>query len=93
MHLGLLVIELHIPVSLSLKDKRGITKSIKDRIRKKFNVTIAETGFQDKWQRSEIAIATVSSDRKMVDEVLQKVFYYLDQDMNFEIVKHSFEYR
>jgi uncharacterized protein YlxP (DUF503 family) len=93
MHLGLLTIELHIPTSLSLKDKRGITKSIKDRIRKKFNVAVAEIGFQDKWQRSEIAFATLSADRALVDETLQKIFSLLDRDLNFEIVKHSFEYR
>ena len=93
MHLGLLTIELYIPTSLSLKDKRGITKSIKDRIRKKFNVAVAEVGFQDKWQRSELAFVALSTNRALVDETLQKVFYLLDQDLNFEIIKHRFEYR
>lgn len=93
MHLALLMVEIHIPSSLSLKEKRMVIKSIKDRIRKKFNVSVSEVDYQDKWQRSVMAFVGVASSRSLLDETMQKVFYNLDQDLHFEIVKHTFEYR
>ncbi len=93
MHVAVLQIEIHIGSSLSLKDKRGVLKSIKDRMRKRFNVSVAEIAYQDKWQRSVIAFAAVSSSKSLLDETMQKIFHQLDEDMNFEIINHSFEYR
>jgi hypothetical protein len=93
MHLAVLTVEIHIPSSLSLKDKRMVVRSIRDRIRKKFNVSVSELEYQDKWQRSVIAFAAVASSRSHLDETMQKIFHNLDQDFQFEIIKHSFEYR
>jgi hypothetical protein len=55
----------------SLKDKRSILQSLKAALRNGLNVAVAETGQQDAWQRSEIACATVASDRKIAEEVLR----------------------
>ena len=93
MTIGLLTVEILIPVSASLKEKRVVLNSIKDRLRKKFNVAVAEVGYQDKWQRSLIAIVNVSSKKSFVEEVLGKVFQLLDSNLNFEIIRYNFEYR
>ncbi len=88
----MLTIEILIPNSGSLKDKRSILKRIKDRSRNKFNISVAEVDFQEKWQRAKLAFATVSSDHKRAEETLQKLFEMLDSDYGFEIVQFKFEF-
>jgi uncharacterized protein YlxP (DUF503 family) len=62
--------ELHLPASQSLKDKRRIVKSLKDRLHQKFGVSAAEVDHQDLWQRALIAAAVVSGDARHAEEVL-----------------------
>ena len=57
----------------SLKDKRHVVKSLKDRLRHKFNVAVAEIDYQDLWQRALVAAVTVSADRAHSELVLQTV--------------------
>ena len=57
----------------SLKDKRHFVKGLKDRLRSKFNVAVAEIGYQDLWQRGLVAAVTVSSDHARAEQVLQLV--------------------
>lgn len=90
---GLLQIEILIPGSASLKEKRMVLKSLKDRLRKKFNVSVAEIDFQDKWQRASLAVALVAGSEGFVQEVLNKIFSYLDDDPAFEIIQFDFDYR
>ncbi|MCC6343953.1 MAG: DUF503 domain-containing protein [Bryobacterales bacterium] len=71
--IGVLTLELHIEDSHSLKDKRHVVKGLKDRLRHRFNVSVAEIGGQDTWQRSVVAAVTVSGDRGYAEHVLQAV--------------------
>lgn len=71
--IAVLTLELHIEYSHSLKDKRHVVKGLKDRLRQRFNVSVAEIDGQDSWQRSVIAAVTVSNDRKHAEQVLQAV--------------------
>ncbi len=91
MIVGVLTIEILIPACASLKEKRMVLNKIKDKS-KKYNISIAETEYQDKWQRAGLAIATVSTAQNHVQEVLNKVFTLLDNDYAFEIIKYKFEY-
>jgi len=59
--LALLTIELFLPQSRSLKDKRRVIKSLKDRLRSRFNLSIAEVEHLETWQRCRLAAALVSS--------------------------------
>ena len=70
---GVLTLELRLQDSHSLKDKRHTIKSLKDRLRGKFNVAVAEIDYQELWQRSLIAAVTVSGDRGHAEQVLQLV--------------------
>ncbi len=65
--------ELHLDGCSSLKQKRSILRSLKDRLRGRHNVAVAETDYQDRWQRAELCAATVSTDRRRADEVLSRV--------------------
>ena len=71
--IGVLTLELHIEGALSLKDKRHTVKSLKDRLRSKFNVAVAEIGYQELWQRALVSVVTVSGDHAYAEEVLQRV--------------------
>jgi uncharacterized protein len=70
---GVLTFELRLEHSHSLKDKRQVVKSLKDRLRARFNVAVAEIGSQETWQRAVVAAVTVSGDQKAAEEVLQRV--------------------
>lgn len=92
MNIGLLQFELFIPCANSLKSKRRILKSLKDKIRKKFNVSIAEVGGLDKWQRAKFAVACVSSDKKFTNSVLSKVVNLIDAQSGAELIDYLIEF-
>jgi uncharacterized protein len=70
---GVLTLELRLDDAHSLKDKRHTVKSLKDRLRGKFNVAVAEIDYQDLWQRGLVAAVTISSDHTHAEQVLQLV--------------------
>ena len=72
MTVGLLTLELRIRHSRSLKDKRAVLRRLKDRLRGRHNVSVAETDFHDDHQRSVLAVAAVSGDPNRADEVLDR---------------------
>lgn len=71
--IGVLTLELRLEESHSLKDKRHVVQGLKDRLRSKFNVAVAEIDHQDIWQRATLAAVTVSSDHTHAEKVLQSV--------------------
>lgn len=71
MLIGIQVFDLHLPNCHSLKEKRGVLKPLTVGLRRALNVSVAETGHQDLWQRAEIACAAVGSARPVVVEVLR----------------------
>ncbi|MSV29707.1 MAG: DUF503 domain-containing protein [Bryobacterales bacterium] len=71
--IGVLTMELRLDNSHSLKDKRHAVKGLKDRLRGKFNVAVAEIDCMDLWQRSVVAAVTVSADRAYAENVLRSV--------------------
>ncbi len=73
MHILLLELELHIHGARSLKEKRSVLRSLVDRLRTGYNVSVAETGFQDKWQRAAIAVVTVCSLRDRAQQTAERV--------------------
>lgn len=72
MIVALLRVELHVPEARSLKEKRMVLRSLKDRL-KKFNVAVAEVEHQDLWQRAELAIVTVATSADAADRQLATV--------------------
>jgi len=86
MILGTLQIEMMIPGSSSLKEKRFVLQSTKTKLRNKFNVSVAETQYQDKWQRAVLSIATVSNSKTHIEETLQTVLSFVEKDDRVEIV-------
>ncbi len=73
MVIGLLTLELHFPGARSLKDKRQVVRGLIGRIRKRFNVSVAEVEHQDLWQRARLAVVSVNTDRGHLEATLQSV--------------------
>ena len=93
MVIGILRFTLYLPENSSLKGKRRVLRSVKDRLRSQFNVSVAEVEFQDLWQKAGIAVVIVSPDRNYADGALQKILNKVDSwnlaelmDVEFEII-------
>jgi uncharacterized protein len=91
MPVGLLTLELYIPDAQSLKDKRQVLRSLKDRLRREFNVAVAELDHHDAWQRSVVGVVTLSNEEKHVNEVLQKVLDGADRILGSFLINQSVE--
>jgi uncharacterized protein YlxP (DUF503 family) len=78
MVIGVMRLTLFLPENHSLKGKRQVLRAIKARVRNKFNVSIAESDSHDMWQRAELGIAQVGSDRAFVDKALREVVNFID---------------
>ncbi len=71
--IGVVTLELRLANAHSLKEKRHVVASLKERLRNKFNVAVAEIDYQDLWQRAAVAAVTVSSDHTHAEKVLRGV--------------------
>lgn len=91
MPVGLLTLELHIQHAQSLKDKRQVLRSLKDRLRAKFNVAVAELEHHETWQRSVVGVVTLSNDEGHVEESLQHVLAEADSMLGPLLVSHAVE--
>lgn len=78
MVIGSVVFTLAIEQAYSLKDKRSVVEGLKKRLRNKFNIAVSEVGMHDVWNRCELAVVTVSPDRKRVDQILSKVALFME---------------
>ena len=86
MYCCVLVVELHLPMSQSLKEKRALVKPVVDGARSRFSVASGETGFLDKWQRAEVAFAAVAGTPGQVEDVLDEVERFVWSKPDVEVV-------
>ena len=71
--IGVITLEMRLDSSHSLKDKRHFVRGLKDRLRSRYNVAVAEIDYQDLWQRGLLAAVTISSSRGHAEQTLQSV--------------------
>jgi hypothetical protein len=93
MILGVAIWELHLFGCHSLKEKRSVLKPLATGLRKALNVTVAETGHQDLWQRAEIACAALGTDRAVVEEILRAADRAVEAADGVRIIDTRTEYR
>lgn len=87
MVVGVCTVELWIPESQSLKDKRQVLHSVKDRLRGKFNLSIAEVDGQDLWQKAVLGMACVANDGNHVEQVLEQALNVIKSMPTIEVVR------
>ncbi len=91
MIVGLLTLDLHIPESHSLKSKRMVIKSLTDRIKNKFNVSVAEVDANNLWQRSVIGIAYVANETLIINKVFEKIRTLVFNTHSVELIDSTME--
>lgn len=92
MVIGVLRIELFIPESNSLKTKRFAIRSIKDRLKSRYNVSVAEIDHVDKWQRASLGVAAVSNESRHIESMLRKALDLVYGDRRVEVIDSSINY-
>ena len=77
MTVGIARLTLFLPASHSLKEKRMVLRRVRDRTTQKFNVSLAEVGDNDQWQRAQIGLAVVGNERRFVESALDEVVRFV----------------
>jgi uncharacterized protein len=92
MPVGLLTLEIRLPYSHSLKEKRAVLRKIRDRLRSRFNVAIAEMDHQDLWQHATLAVVSVSESQPFLDSVFRDVLRESEKILGDDVAHHAIEF-
>lgn len=88
----IITIEILIPEAHSLKDKRQVLKSLLERMRAKTNVAVAETDFNELWQRAQISAALVANEKNIIEKQVESLQHILDANSQIETTIFDYEY-
>lgn len=91
MVIGLCRVTLYLPLSTSLKKKRGILKGLLEKTRHRFNVSIAEIDLHDDWKRAEIGIVAISNERAYIHGLFQKIISHLERYNLVDLITYTTE--
>ena len=83
--ISLLTIEMTIPWAHSLKDKRSAVRGLKERLRSRFNASVAEVDYQDKWQRATLAVCIVDADRRRLEATMSSVRRLSEEALDLQV--------
>lgn len=93
MIIGVLRVELSLPGSHSLKDKRRLVKSLLDRLHNQFNVSAAEIDAQDNYRHAHLAVTCVSSQARHANQILSHVMTAVERETQMVVVEFEMELR
>lgn len=79
-------VELHLPDVASLKGKRHVLKGLKERLRRRFEIAVAEVDHQDTWQRATLGLACVSASARHANEVISKAMDFIEDNVDGHVV-------
>ena len=85
-YIVLVSLELFIPHARSLKDRRSAVRGLADQLRSRFNASVSEYGYQDKWQRAMIGVCMLSGDRRKLESDMARVRQYCEETARVEII-------
>lgn len=92
MPVGLLTLEIQLPYAHSLKEKRAVLQKLMNRLRARFNAAAAELDHQDVWQRSTVAVVTVSSSQPVVESSLRRILEESEKILGQDVASYSLDY-
>lgn len=92
MPIGVLTLELYIPHAHSLKEKRRVVRRLKERLRARFNVAVAELAHQDLWQRSRLGVVSISADPKAIEALLETLQRVSEELLGDDLVEMQVEF-
>ena len=91
-HIGVLYVRVFIAHARSLKDKRMVLKSLKDRIRVRHNVSVAELDGLDKWQTATLGFAMIGNDNRYINGALEDILCAVEGHNGLEVGEHRLEF-
>ena len=91
MPVGVLTLEIQIPYSHSLKEKRAILRKIRDRLRARFNVAVAELDHQDVWQHATLGVVSISNSQPLLESLFQQVLADTENILGDDVSSHELE--
>lgn len=91
MFIGICTVDLIVQNSCSLKEKRMVLKSIADRLKNRYNISIASIDGEDKWQYASLGIAHVNTDKKMANSILSKIVNFIENYSSVELIKYNIQ--
>jgi uncharacterized protein YlxP (DUF503 family) len=89
MVVGTLRLDIHLPAAHSLKAKRSVLNHVKERVRHRFNASIAEVGHQDLWQRTALGVAVVGESPSVVDRVLRDILAVVEREERLAVLDYQ----
>lgn len=91
MRVGTLRLELFLPASDSLKAKRSVLNHVKERVRTRFNASVAEVGNQDLWQRATLGVAIVGGEAGVLDRVLHDILAAVEREDRLSVLDYQIQ--
>lgn len=92
MVVGTLRLELHLPAADSLKAKRSVVNRVKERVRSRFNASIAEVSNQDLWQRATLGVAVVGEEQGLLDHVLHEILAVVEREDRLAVLDYIIQF-
>ena len=92
MPIGVLTLEIHLPYAHSLKEKRAVLWKLRDRLRSRFNVAVAELDHQDVWQHATLGVVSISDSQKLLEAVLRQVLGESEKILGQDVASHTLDF-
>ncbi len=91
MPVGVLTLEIQIPYSHSLKEKRAVLRKMRDRLRARFNVAVAELDHQDVWQHATLGVVSISNSQPLLESLFRQVLAEAENILGDDVSSHELE--
>jgi len=91
MEIGVLTLELHLSDANSLKDKRQVIRSLREKLRTRFNCAVAEVDHNDLWQRGTVAVVAISNDHQHLQQMLEGISREAEHILGGDLANSSIE--
>ncbi len=92
MPVGVLTLEIQLPYAHSLKEKRALLQRLRDRLRAKFNVAVAEMDHQDVWQQATVGVVSISSSQKLLESAFQQILAESEKLLGYDVANRTLEF-
>lgn len=92
MPVGVLTLEIQLPYAHSLKEKRAVLRKVRDRLRSRFNVAVAELDHQDVWQQATLGVVSISNSQGLLESMLRQILEESEKILGQDVASHAFDY-
>jgi hypothetical protein len=92
MPVGVLTLEIQLPYSHSLKEKRAVLRKMRDRLRARFNVAVAELNAQDVWQHATLGVVSISDRQDLLEAVFNQVLAEAERVLGQDVASHTLDF-